>query len=104
MSTNALIKIEDCNISLYKHWDGYPEATLGWLTDFHKDFLSRRGWDVDYEIAQLVRSSARDADTYSLDDSAYTGWALVTTDETTDYVYTLTKDGNVTIKNGTRFE
>lgn len=39
MATRAVIKIEGVNFAqIYKHWDGYPEATLPWLEAFNSSF------------------------------------------------------------------
>lgn len=102
MSTRALIKVEGSKVVLYKHWDGGPESTLPWLENFNKDFETNRPKDIEYKVAQLVRSSARDAEKYDLDNSLYTGWGLFTRDENVDvdYVYELKMDGSVVVKNG----
>lgn len=96
MATTAKIIINDPdikNIAIYKHYDGYPSATLPWLLEFHKDFMKNRGWDPEYELAQLLRSSVRLAKKYSLDDSKYTGWGIVNEHSVqTDYQYILDKD------------
>ena len=107
MSTNAIIFVEDFEgVAVYKHWDGYPEATLKWLEDFNKDFIKRRGVDPQYEFAQLLRSSARDAEKYNLDDSRHTGWGVIKIslyyakrdyEGSDNYVYLLKKDGTVEV-------
>jgi len=102
MSTNAIIQIDGSDIKLYKHWDGDPESTLEWLTNFHTDFVSKRGADTSYELAQLVRSSIRDAGEYNLDDSKYTGWGLITEDEPCDFLYTLKENGEVKVQENYR--
>ena len=39
MATRCVIKIEGINFAqVYKHWGGYPDATLAWLEDFNKRF------------------------------------------------------------------
>ena len=98
MATRALITIDGMDkIGIYKHWDGYPEATLPWLEKFHKDYLDNRGWDPEYELAQLLRSSIADAEEFELDKSKYIGWGIVdlsTGDEYgAEYEYILVKDG-----------
>jgi len=100
MATRALIKIEDSelkDIAVYKHFDGYPEATLPWLEYFHKKFLDNRGWDPQYEFAQLLRSSAWDAAKFNLDNSKETGWGVVNTavagNLSAEYLYILKKTG-----------
>jgi hypothetical protein len=98
MSTNAVIRVEGLDVELYKHWDGYPDATLEWLEKFHKDFNDRRGVDPQYEFAQLVRSSIRDADEFGLDESHYTGWGVsVKGGSYYDYLYILKNDGSVEV-------
>jgi len=99
MSTNAIIQIENSPIKLYKHWDGYPEATLDWLKEFNQDFAENRGDDPEYKIAQLVRSSVTLAEKYNLDNSKYTGWGLLTNQNwNADYTYTLKNNGEVEVK------
>ena len=103
MSTNALITIEGVdNIYVYKHWDGYPDATLQWLKDFNESFKRNRGDDSSYKAAQLLRSSAFDAEKYVLDASKYTGWGVFTEYNgggvDVDYIYKLMKDGSVGAK------
>ena len=101
MSTSALITIEGMdNFSVYKHWDGYPDATLQWLEDFNESFMTERGDDNVYKAAQLLRSSAFDAEKYGLDASKYTGWGVFTEYDGigVDYTYKLMKDGSVEVK------
>lgn len=100
MATRATIQLEGYKVvKLYKHWDGYPEATLQWLEDFNKDFVENRGDDDSYKIAQLIRSSAFDSEKYGLDDSKYTGWGVVGIDDNcgAEYQYRLMKDGSVVV-------
>ena len=98
MATRATIYVEGIDtVKVYKHWDGYPEATLPWLEDFNKSFTERRGDDPDYKFAQLLRSSMRDASKYHLDDSEFTGWGVVpiNADMWEEYEYHLLADGTV---------
>lgn len=100
MGTRALIKIEGHKVAVYKHFDGYPEATLPWLEAFNADFSERRKNDPDYKLAQLLRSSARDAEKYGLDDSKYTGWGVAMAHDDSigqSYEYTLMNDGSVVV-------
>jgi len=100
MSTNAVIRVEDLDVELYKYWDGYPEATLEWLKSFHKDFIEKRGVDPQYEFAQLIRSSIRDADKFALDKSHYTGWGVSPKDVSYyNFLYILKNDGSVEVIN-----
>jgi len=96
MSTTAIISIEGFkNFHLYKHWDGYPEATLKWLETFNKQFIENRGAEFEnqYKAAQLVRSSV-----IMRDPSQYTGWGIVTDDNWyADYHYILKLDGAVEV-------
>lgn len=104
MSTNAIIKIEGIDYAcLYKHFDGYPEATYPWLVAFNRDFTSRRGVDSEYKFAQLVRSSVRDAEKYGLDDSSITGWGVLSGLATGCYMYVLKNDGTVDFKTNTEY-
>jgi hypothetical protein len=99
MATRAIIHMDDKTIGIYKHWDGYPEATLPWLEEFHEDFLKNQGWDPEYELAQLLRSTVRFQKKYGLDNDLYTGWGITTLEDASwiDYVYTLQKDGLILI-------
>lgn len=99
MSTPAIIILDDKNydLALYKHFDGYPEATLAWLKKFNSEFT--RQDDSQYKFAQLVRSSAFLAEEFYLDVSDQTGWGIVDKkiDRFGDYLYTLNVDGTVTV-------
>lgn len=99
MSTNAVIRVEGLfSLEIYKHWDGYPEATLEWLEDFNKKFTEERGDDPNYKFAQVLRSSAFDCEKYNLDSSRSTGWGVG--EKGTfyyDYLYILRKDGSVDV-------
>ena len=98
MSTNAVIRVDGVGVELYKHWDGYPDSTLPWLEKFNKEFASQRGDDPPYKFAQLIRSSAFDADEFQLDQSRNTGWGVFTKGSTHyDFLYTLKADGTVEV-------
>ena len=101
MSTNAIINVEDFTVaSFYKHWDGYPSATIEWLFDFNTTFNTNRGEDPEYKFAQLIRSSALLGLKYSLDKSTKTGWGVISyEDKGIDYVYTLNNDNSITVNN-----
>lgn len=101
MAIRCTIKIEGIDYAkVYKHWDGYPDATLKWLKEFNEDFYKNRGDDAEYKFAQLLRSSARDAEKYQLDASLHTGWGVVAFDDnwSEEFEYLLHKDGLVTYK------
>lgn len=95
MGTAAIIKVEGIKYAaLYKNWDGYPEATLEWLETFNKDF----GKDRPYKLAQLIRSSVRDADKFKLGHDEKRGWGVVEPDAWgAEYEYTLKDDGSVEV-------
>jgi len=98
MATRATIYVEGIDtVKVYKHWDGYPSATLPWLEDFNKSFTQKRGDDPDYKLAQLLRSSAFDAGKYNLDSSRDTGWGVVhiNGDCNEEHEYHLMADGKV---------
>lgn len=102
MSTPAIISIEKFpNFYLYKHWDGDPEETLGWLEYFNNRFIMNRGSserENQYKAAQLVRSSVFEWSTFNLDPSQSTGWGIVTDDNWyAKYHYILKLDGTVDI-------
>ena len=99
MGTRSTIKVEGQDkVKVYKHFDGYPKATLEWLEEFNKTFTKNRGDDPEYKFAQLLRSSIRDADKYNLDASEFTGWGVVGFDDScgAEFKYILHKDGAVT--------
>ena len=76
MATRATIKIEGVKYAkVYKHFDGYPLATL-------------------------LRNSAFDAVRYDLDKSEFTGWGVIAYNDSygEEYEYTLKIDGTVTYK------
>lgn len=98
MATRCTIKVEGFElVKVYKHWDGYPQATLPWLEKFNKEFSDRRGDDPSYKIAQLLRSSVFDCIEFKLDDSKETGWGIIAynDDAGEDYEYILHKNGDV---------
>jgi len=101
MATRCMIKIEGVNYAkVYKHWDGYPDATLEWLSEFNKNFTKNRGDDPSYKFAQLLRSSIRDCSQFNLDPSQYTGWGVFDFNDSwmEEFEYLLHKDGSVTYK------
>tara|TARA_R100000655_G_scaffold101532_1_gene146767 strand:+ start:261 stop:623 length:363 start_codon:yes stop_codon:yes gene_type:complete len=109
MSTNAIIRIEGIDFAqVYKHWDGYPQATLPWLKAFNEKFASERGSDPEYKLAQLLRSSAFEAKTFNLDDSKLTGWGLSPFQDPEKcgavFVYTLEDNGGVIVHDVYEFE
>ena len=96
MATTSIIAIDGHEeIGIYKHYDGYPSGMIPWLKDFHGDYLKNGGWDPSYELAQLLRYSARFYDKYNgLDDDWYNSWGIVKTkDYLTNYKYTLCEKG-----------
>jgi hypothetical protein len=98
-SATTTIKVEGFQTAkLYKHWDGYPDATLPWLKEFNQTFTRERGDNPSYKFAQLIRSSAFDAEKYDLDSSKTTGWGVIGIDDSAgeDYEYRLMADGTVT--------
>jgi hypothetical protein len=106
MGTTASIHVQGFpNVCFYKHFDGSPKATLPWLTKFNQDFTNDRGDDPNYKFAQLIRSSARDASTFNLDDSNSTGWGVFMTNSlgTCEYEYTLMRDGTVQVNEPKRW-
>ena len=101
MGTRAIIQVEGFTVcSLYKHYDGYPEATLAWLQAFNKKFAVEHGNDLPYKFAQLVRSSAFDCEEFNLDGSKITGWGIYPyyTYAGQDFEYLLKADGTVSYK------
>ena len=97
MGTRCTIEVEGISFAkVYKHWDGYPEATLKWLEVFNKRFNENRGDDPEYKFAQLLRSSKEFEEEFNLDDNLYTGWGVVPFDHPhEDYHYILHPDGTV---------
>lgn len=102
MGTNAVIRVDnsEVGVELYKHYDGYPDATLPWLEKFASEFIRERGCDPTYMMAQLVRSSVSMADEFNLDNSTATGWGIGCTDSFGyDYLYLIDPmTGEVTVK------
>ena len=99
MATRACIKIEGVTFAkVYKHWDGYPSKMLPWLETFNKEFTDTRGDDPEHKFAQLLRSSAEER--FELDKSKSTGYGIVEykADCCEEFVYTLKKDGTVTVE------
>ena len=103
MSTRATIIVEgQPSVKVYKHWDGNEQATLPWLEEFNMAFYYARGDDPEYKLAQLLRSSAFDAEKYHLDPSRATGWGIVPIDADMweEYEYHLHADGSVSVNTG----
>ena len=97
MGTHCTIAVEGFGIAkVYKHYDGYPEATLPWLEKINLEFATNRGSDPEYKFAQLLRSSAWDYH----DDSRYTGWGVVDHKQEEEYNYIFHKNGTVSYKKG----
>lgn len=81
MATRATIKIKGVDFAkVYKHFDGYPEGMVKWLTEFNDRFNEKRGYDPQYKFAQLLRFSSKYGKKYSLDESEYTGYGIVPID------------------------
>ena len=100
MSTRCEIKIEGVEYAkVYKHWDGYPEATLKWLEEFNREFTESRGDDTYYKFAQLLRSSIFMGEKFNLDQSKDTGWGVIPYNQSmgTEYCYILKTDGSVEV-------
>ena len=101
MATSATIRIQDFNLcEVYKHWYGNPESILKWLQDFNRDFVKNMGHDPEYKLAQLLRSSVRDAEKYDLDiTDLHTGWGVFPINGIeSQYTYTLNTNGSVHVK------
>lgn len=101
MATRCTIKIEEIHCAkVYKHWDGYPDATLKWLETFNRNFNKNRDADPHYKFAQLLRDSIRNCSTFDLDPSQYTGWGVIPYDWewNEEYEYILLANGEVTVK------
>lgn len=101
MATRAVIQVEGIDyVELYKHWDGYSEATLEWLKTFNSDFEENRSHDPEYKFAQLIRSSERDSSEFGLDTSKYIGWGVLPFNSEcgATYKYILKNDGTVVVE------
>jgi hypothetical protein len=101
MATRSVIKVEGLtNAQLYKHYDGYPGATLPWLEKFNTQFTQRRGEDPSYKFAQLIRSTVFMKDEFNLDESTDTGWGVVGYSDNLgqEFEYLLKSDGTVTYR------
>ena len=100
MGTRAFIEVEGSEIGLYKHYDGYIKGTLPWLEDFFTEFYTKRGYDPEYCLAQLIRSSAFKADKFNLDKSTETGWGVMLKKDKpgdVEYTYKLCRNGSIYI-------
>lgn len=99
MATRATISIANAPAVLYKHWDGYPEAVLPWLTAFIQRDEPRLD-NPSYALAQLLRSSVWYAEEFGLDDSHQTGWGLSRSHQQhsdTAFRYTITPDREIVV-------
>jgi hypothetical protein len=63
-----------------------------WLSKFNDRFNKQRGDDPSYKFAQLLRFASKYGNTYSLDNSEFTGWGVIKYDEECweEYEYHLT--------------
>lgn len=102
MGTSASVRIETLNVELYIHYDGYPSNIMPWVESFHARFLAERGWDAEYEFAQLIRSSVFDADQFNLSKDKTCGFGVNVISDynsyNTNYTYVLMKDGTITVQ------
>ena len=99
MAARSCIKIEGVTFAkVYKHWDGYPDAMLGWLETFNKSFAENRGDDPQYKFAQLLRSSTNPI--FELDTNEFTGYGVVPFEANCgeEFEYTLMTNGEVVVK------
>lgn len=100
MGTRSTIIIEGVNYAkIYKHWDGYPEATLAWLQAFNGGFDAKQkaagNWyEPEFKFAELLKDSVAKQEQFNL---CKTGWAVMPFDDDcwAEYVYTLKADGTV---------
>lgn len=121
MGTRCLIRFNDSEnetgTMIYKHWDGYPSATVPWLVEKIKDFTEKRSnSDYSYFVAYLLKSISKDSEKFGLDDSLYTGWGFFKDDGLgknnklkdkygVDYVYSIDlKDGIVKIGDSEKYK
>ena len=100
MATRATIAVKGVDyVKIYKHFDGYPEGMIEWLTDFNDRFNKERGDDPQYKFAQLLRFSSKYSKKYNLDESEYTGYGVVPIDADCgeQYEYKLYNDGVIVL-------
>lgn len=84
MSTRCQIQVKGSPILIYKHSDGYPEGVLPVLEPFVKAFSDNRGNDVEYCLAQIVRTFALEYDP----ETRLKGWGLdLVLHEDIEYLY-----------------
>lgn len=103
MSTHARIDVEGSEVCIYKHCDGYPEATLDPLKQFVKDFFTGRGDDPPYFIAQFLMKVAGHEEPYSKPDY-FIGWGVHPrcADVGEDYRYTVKRTGAIEVSHAGR--
>lgn len=93
MGTRALIDIVGTGITIYQHYDGYPDHTLPRLERHLKDFKVKRN-DPDYFLAYLIFKLKEEQETAD----KMTGFGLSTDSSISfdiEYKYT------VDVENGT---
>ena len=101
--SNAIIKIEGLddyeldNAAIWKSFHGDPANTLPWLEKFNQDFFQMSGGDPICKFAQCLRSSVLCSEEFDLDASVTTGWGICGDEWDADYIYTLMRDGTVTV-------
>lgn len=73
---------------------------LPWLEEFNKEFTEKRGDDISYKMAQLLRSSALLAEKFNLYNDPLLGYGIIDYSENSgeQFEYTLKSDGTVTYK------
>jgi hypothetical protein len=97
MSTRSMIKFQcdDESVSVYKHWDGYPEVTIKELQTFLK-WNGARNDDLPYTVANFCYW-------YKKGHEEHTGLGVISNpdqDWGQEYMYTVhLKNNRITEKN-----
>ena len=108
MSTRSIIKFcydDTDHISVYKHWDGYPESTVPLIQEFLKWNGSRNG-DLSYTVANFCYWFKSNRDNPSLDgddDNHHTGLGILSSGDVNpnvgeEFVYTVDLGKSQSIK------
>lgn len=99
MGTSALVKVKGNDVCLYVHHDGYPEDEHGMLARLEPFCeaweASRRGYDPEYMMAQLVMHFGR---LHPDSSERMTGFGLVSdrTKVCVDWFYEIDSQGRLT--------
>ena len=83
MSTHCTIKVQDSAVSIFKHYDGYPDEMIPLLTKYIKEFDAKRGLgEPDMFLAYLIYRLKQDEFNEQMERNKNKKFKSTTTDAT----------------------